>query len=91
MTFWPNIPGKAEVIQRDSGRDFFMTAEAAKEYNIVDQICLPLENQKNGGQVGQPTFCPTCPESFKRWAWEKAPYIGTEHRHPCPCPLHPFF
>ncbi|NLF94651.1 MAG: ATP-dependent Clp protease proteolytic subunit, partial [Oligosphaeraceae bacterium] len=31
----------AKVIQRDSERDFFMTAEAAKEYHVVDQICLP--------------------------------------------------
>ncbi len=37
---------KSEVIQRDSERDFFMTAEAAKEYNIVDQICLPAGKTK---------------------------------------------
>jgi ATP-dependent Clp protease protease subunit len=37
---------KAEEIQRDSERDFFMTAEAAKEYNIVDQICLPAGKTK---------------------------------------------
>ncbi|NLZ64161.1 MAG: ATP-dependent Clp protease proteolytic subunit [Lentisphaerae bacterium] len=31
----------AKVIQRDSERDFFMTAEAAKKYRLVDQVCLP--------------------------------------------------
>jgi len=31
----------AKSIQRDSERDFFMTAEAAKEYHVVDQVCLP--------------------------------------------------
>ncbi len=31
----------AKVIQRDSERDFFMTAEAAQKYRVVDQICLP--------------------------------------------------
>lgn len=36
----------AEEIQRDSERDFFMTAEAAKEYHVVDQICLPAGKTK---------------------------------------------
>ncbi len=31
----------AKTIQRDSERDFFMTAEAAKGYRLVDQVCLP--------------------------------------------------
>lgn len=37
---------KSADIQRDSERDFFMTAEAAKEYNVVDQICLPASKSK---------------------------------------------
>src|SRR6478735_5120533 len=32
-----------ERIQRDTERDYFMSAEAAKEYGIVDQV-LPLED-----------------------------------------------
>ncbi len=36
----------AEEIQRDSERDFFMTAEVAKEYHVVDQICLPAAKIK---------------------------------------------
>ena len=36
----------AEEIQRDSERDFFMTAEAAKKYNVVDEICLPANKNK---------------------------------------------
>lgn len=32
----------AEKIQRDSERDFFLTAEAAKEYNVIDEICQPF-------------------------------------------------
>ena len=36
----------ADEIQRDSERDFFMTAEAAKDYHIVDQDCLPAGKNK---------------------------------------------
>ncbi|NMA42297.1 MAG: ATP-dependent Clp protease proteolytic subunit [Oligosphaeraceae bacterium] len=32
---------KSETIQKDSERDFFLTAEAAKAYNVVDHIMLP--------------------------------------------------
>ena len=32
-----------ERIQRDTERDYYMSAEAAKEYGIVDQV-LPLED-----------------------------------------------
>ncbi len=34
-----------ETIRRDTERDFFLTAEAAKEYGIVDEV-LPLEEWK---------------------------------------------
>ena len=34
-----------ERIQRDTERDFFMSAEAAKDYGIVDEV-LPLEDWK---------------------------------------------
>lgn len=34
-----------ETIRRDTERDFFMTADAAKEYGIVDEV-LPLEEWK---------------------------------------------
>lgn len=34
-----------ERIRRDTERDFYMTAEAAKEYGIVDEV-LPLEDWK---------------------------------------------
>ena len=34
-----------ERIRRDTERDFFMTAEAAREYGIVDEV-LPLEDWK---------------------------------------------
>ncbi|HEX9413624.1 MAG TPA: ATP-dependent Clp protease proteolytic subunit [Ktedonobacterales bacterium] len=37
-----------ERIQRDTERDFFMSAEAAKEYGIVDEV-LPLEDWKARG------------------------------------------
>jgi len=36
----------ATEIQRDSERDFFMTSEMAKEYHVVDQICLPAAKSK---------------------------------------------
>ncbi len=40
-----------EVIQRDTDRDFWMSAEAAKEYGIIDEV-LPLEDWKaRGGEV----------------------------------------
>lgn len=32
-----------ERIKRDTERDYYMSAEAAKEYGIVDQV-LPLED-----------------------------------------------
>ena len=38
-----------ERIQRDAERDFFMTAEAAKEYGIVDEV-LSLEDWKARGE-----------------------------------------
>jgi ATP-dependent Clp protease, protease subunit len=37
-----------ERIQRDTERDFFLTAEQAKEYGIVDEV-LPLEDWKTRG------------------------------------------
>ena len=37
---------KSETIQKDSERDFFLTAEAAKAYNVVDHIMLPNEKEK---------------------------------------------
>jgi ATP-dependent Clp protease, protease subunit len=38
-----------ERIQRDTERDFFLTAEQAKEYGIVDEV-LPLEDWKTKGR-----------------------------------------
>jgi ATP-dependent Clp protease, protease subunit len=38
-----------ERIHRDTERDFFMTAEAAKEYGIIDEV-LPLEDWKARGE-----------------------------------------
>jgi ATP-dependent Clp protease protease subunit len=38
-----------ERIRRDTERDFFMTAEAAREYGIVDEV-LPLEDWKARGR-----------------------------------------
>ena len=32
-----------EQVEADSDRDFFMDAEAAKEYGIIDEIILPRE------------------------------------------------
>ena len=37
----------AEQIQKDSDRDFFMSAEEAKAYGLVDQV-MTLENKKAG-------------------------------------------
>ena len=36
---------KPEEIERDSDRDFFMNAEEAKEYGIVDEVLRPLDNE----------------------------------------------
>jgi ATP-dependent Clp protease protease subunit len=41
-----------ERIQRDTERDFFMSAEAAKDYGIVDEV-LPLEDWK-GRRLAEP-------------------------------------
>jgi len=38
-----------ERIRHDTERDFFMTAEAAREYGIVDEV-LPLEDWKGRGR-----------------------------------------
>jgi ATP-dependent Clp protease, protease subunit len=38
-----------ERIQRDTERDFFLTAEQAKQYGIVDEV-LPLEDWKTKGR-----------------------------------------
>ena len=35
----------AAQISEDSDRDFFMNAEEAKEYGIVDEVLRPLENE----------------------------------------------
>jgi ATP-dependent Clp protease protease subunit len=37
---------KSSEIQKDSERDFYMTAEAAMAYNVVDEICLPAGKDK---------------------------------------------
>jgi ATP-dependent Clp protease protease subunit len=42
-----------ERIQRDTERDFFLSAEAAKEYGIVDEV-LPLEDWKARGAPERP-------------------------------------
>jgi ATP-dependent Clp protease, protease subunit len=43
--------GKAlEVIQKDSDRDFFMSAEEAREYGIVDTV---LAARRDGGKKGR--------------------------------------
>lgn len=36
-----------EVIQRDTDRDNFMTAEKAKEYGLIDKVMLHSPNQKD--------------------------------------------
>ena len=38
-----------ERIERDTERDFFMTAEAARDYGVIDEV-LPLEDWKGRGQ-----------------------------------------
>ena len=40
-----------ERIRRDTERDFFLTAEAAREYGIIDEV-LPLEDWKTRGEHG---------------------------------------
>ena len=42
-----------EKIARDVERDFFMSAEDAKAYGIVDQIYQPRKNEENNGQGNQ--------------------------------------
>jgi ATP-dependent Clp protease protease subunit len=37
---------KPEEIDRDSDRDFFMSAPEAKEYGIVDEVLVPLKEGK---------------------------------------------
>ena len=34
---------KPEEIERDSDRDFFMSAQEAKEYGLVDEVLVPLK------------------------------------------------
>jgi ATP-dependent Clp protease, protease subunit len=41
-----------ERIQRDTERDYFMSAEAAKEYGIVDQV-LPLEDWRGRASAAE--------------------------------------
>jgi ATP-dependent Clp protease protease subunit len=41
-----------ERIQRDTERDFFLSAEAARDYGIVDEV-LPLENWQARGSVAR--------------------------------------
>ena len=42
----PADTGKpAEDIRKDSERDFFMSAEEAKAYHIVDDICMRRETK----------------------------------------------
>jgi ATP-dependent Clp protease protease subunit len=36
-----HIGKPAEQIRQDSERDFFLTAEAAKKYGIVDEVLVP--------------------------------------------------
>jgi ATP-dependent Clp protease protease subunit len=35
-----------EKIQKDTDRDFFMTAEQAKEYGIIDEVIISREAMK---------------------------------------------
>lgn len=35
-----------EKIREDSERDFFMSAEEAKEYGLIDEVCWPEEKKK---------------------------------------------
>ena len=42
-----------EKIATDVERDFFMSAEDAKAYGIVDQIYQPRKNEENNGQGNQ--------------------------------------
>jgi len=35
----------AEELQRDSDRDYYMTAEQAKAYGLVDHVVLPKQNK----------------------------------------------
>jgi len=39
-------------IEKDSDRDFFMSAEEAKKYRIVDQVLAPKAKAKTGGKDG---------------------------------------
>ena len=39
MRFWqPNTGQPLEVIQKDTERDNFMSAQAAKEYGLIDEV-----------------------------------------------------
>ena len=39
IRFWSERTGQPyEVIERDTDRDFWMSAEEAKEYGIIDEI-----------------------------------------------------
>ena len=41
MKCWPKHTGKrCEKIAHDTNRDFFLTAEQAKEYGLVDEITI---------------------------------------------------
>jgi ATP-dependent Clp protease protease subunit len=42
-----------EKIQRDTDRDFFMTAEQAREYRIVDEVIFsqPIPRPDHNGAV----------------------------------------
>ena len=44
---WPSSPlrGKPfEQVQKDTDRDYYMTAEEAKAYGVVDQIIKPQKS-----------------------------------------------
>ena len=43
---------KLEKVQADVERDYFMSAEEALEYHIIDEIYQPRNKQKKGGQHG---------------------------------------
>jgi ATP-dependent Clp protease protease subunit len=41
-----------EKVKRDSDRDYYMTAEEAKEYGIVDEVLEPLHQPPSHGESG---------------------------------------
>jgi ATP-dependent Clp protease protease subunit len=45
--------GKSEEqIQTDSDRDYWMTAQQAKEYRLVDEVCEIAKRRNAGGLAG---------------------------------------